>query len=454
MNKSPNYLSPKSNRFVTSFEIIRDVTVTISRATQWLLNTFTPQFEIKEEYNYHDLDGMCARISALMILADNQFNQYDINQELKLDENEKRANWLSGYIQNFKNFDNYVNKYLDILRSERLLNPWELVDHERIFWSCRQCPTRLTCLYVFKDVFSIFKPPLVQIEGTYLNQLFRSNIDKINDVLNKTFIYEAVTHRCGWPNSNKETSIDLQRKTRIDAYMTASIMSVITDWKTEGEKCSIKLPIIENIEDQKLYDMCIQTIKELQIKDDISVSRELIGDMINIKGSWNEGYWGNYLVSRMKSTANIASFLYRIDNKSNEVRMAKQFIDASFGNNPYVIDLVSFRDTYCSTLSDISGTTASLKFYIELSNDHEFSKYLNCKTPLILDKIKWLINQQRNDGAWPVISENLFQVYKDTNYIRTNLRDDKKRKIHNVSLPNTVDAIKVLTLFLKKYFEG
>lgn len=218
------------------------------------------------------------------------------------------------------------------------------------------------------------------------------------------------------------------------------------------------------------YTKVIATIKELQIDEEKEHKEKYKtylcdSDVYNetgrykIFGSWNEGFWGGIRVNRVKSTSSIARMLYEIDKDSEIIKgivgNAKIFVEGTFGNKNYALDDASFRDINVSIVSDISGTISGLLFLMTIKDGFDI------QDSYIESKIEWIIDQQRPDGAFPILSNKFIKDYgkhlittktgKEETIIKKAIRENKKeRKRYNISLNNTIDTIELLILYLKK----
>lgn len=435
-------MNEKSNNEELSTNIIKKANISLIKASQWILRTFDSPVKSENASSetisdYGDLDGMSTIIPTLYTIAETGFFEIDPKYS-EIIENHRNSNdgtstiWINYYInKNREIYSKYLSRYIEILSAENPPEPWELISDEPIFNSCRNCPNRYVCLDLFKAILSsVFRKEMVLNNGIVMNEIFKSQIGDITKILKKQAIRENGII-VGYPHTITERNIN--------AYASISILKFLNAFENES-----LLEFGEDIEE--IHENIINKIENLQHKKSQTISRTFIGDTIDIKGSWDEDYWGKQNVNRIKSTSNIATMLYGLNGKSDVIKLSKEFVDNAFGGKNYTIDLVSFRDTFVSNVSDISGTISAIKFYLNVGDDYGLKP--NSKD--ITTKIRWLINQQREDGAFPVLSKSLLNQYQETTYIRNNVKEENGHKKYNMSLPNTADSISLLSLFLNK----
>ncbi|MGA9364614.1 MAG: hypothetical protein WBW16_09630 [Bacteroidota bacterium] len=431
-------MSDKNKSSVEPQNLLVDVYASLARGVDWIVRAAGGD---KSRYHlYDDLDGICARISGLYTVVDNKLHMFRIDMCEDLDTPCKKAEWLDKRIRPFsKDLSRFISRYLENLVSEKILPPYVLRDLEPVFASCAGCTLRFRCLYVFKEVLSILDPSIIfsSSKDTLLYDVYRSNSENLKKVIDGLLIKKDDI--AGWPCATTH-------KEEIDVYVTASILNSLLLWQNHIEELHLRHDFSA---ESSLFGLCIESIYKLQEKEKVERSRELIGDTIDVNGSWKEFYWGEYLVNRIKATASIAKMLYKLRGKVDAVKRAKTFVDRTFGNAPYCIDLVSYRDTICSTVSDISGTVSALEMYLTLGKDFG----IDARDINTLAKVRWLLDQQRREGAWPILSNKLFNEYQGTQYIRDTLRESDAYEKRNISLPNTVGAMKALATFLKAYLK-
>ena len=431
-------MSDKVNEALKPENLLIETYAALARAVDWSVHITDKS---KGQYGlYEDLDGVCSRISAFYIIMQNKLHLFRSELYEEIDTHSRKAQWLDKRIKPFcKDLNRFINRYSDVLGSEKNLPPYVLRDLEPIFASCAGCALRFHCLYVFKEVFSVLDPAIIfsSNKDTVLYDIFRTNVENIRKVIDGLFIQKGDI--AGWPCSTTH-------RDDIDVYITASMLNMLLGWQDYLDELHLKHDFSLKSD---LFGKCIAAICKLQETNRAKKNRELVGDNIDVSGSWKEFYWGEYLVNRIKATATIARILHKLHGPKETIRLAKAFIDRSFGNAPYCIDLVSYRDTISSTVSDISGTVSALEFYLSLGKDYD----VDSRDVNILVKVRWLLDQQRRDGAWPILSKELLFNYQESPYIRDNLRLADGDEKFNKSLPNTIGAMKALTTFLKTYLD-
>lgn len=409
-------------------------------ASQWLLrNIFNSNIEYDNElmgkiYNFDDLDGMSIKMSALNTLIDTKICAIDPKfSNIHTNGNiEDKIEWFDHYVSDIReSYTDFLNRYIELLLAEKNPMPWEMEKYDPIFVSCYGCTNRFECLDLFKATLSsVFNGDFVLNKDSIMNNIFKSQINGIMEILNKYPIIEN-EKIVGFPHTIT--------KKEVSAYNSMVILKFLIDFKS-----SSFVKFNEGIED--IQNNIIKKIESLQYKNDNMTQRKLINDSINTKGSWDEGYWGDEDLNRIKSTSNIASMLYDFNGKSDAVKNALDFVEKAFNNENFVIDLVDSRDQIVSNISDISGTISALKFYLNVGKDYPIG---NPNSEDMVPRINWLIEQQHKNGYFPVLSKSLFHNRRETN----NISDQVLKNGHteyNMSLPNTVEAMNLLHLFLKK----
>jgi class 3 adenylate cyclase len=471
-------------------------------AIQWVLKTF-------DNTEHADLEELSMRISCLYIIADNNLLTLDFNEREKniMEKEEDKIKWIDHYLSKIQApLEDMIKRYelildgkikspeiKDITTSEGIekyaQNVYKTAAYDSIFSCCYQCPEkeRLNCFCLFK---------------TFLLCVFGGNRSLSKKSSMKTLL-EKYGHKFGaWLKNRKylleegefigypyliEDHQKIPYRTKIDPYVTTSLLYLFRDEELV-KKCFgiVKIDnayFMKNDEGDSPYTRIIRTIKEFQFAKEEHKKEDktyLCGDSpvfdetgkYKVFGSWEEGFWGGIRINRVKSTASIARMLYEIDRNSpiikEIVKNAKIFVEGAFKplvkhnsvNKNYIIDDASFRDIHISIVSDISGTISGLLFLITIKDDDSF----DIPDGYIEPKINWLIDQQRPDGAFPSLSDEFIEEYKNVQLkrkqeqgveefiIKNSIKENKKeRKRLNISLNNTIDAIELLILYLEEY---
>jgi len=374
-----------------------------------------------------------------------ELHQLSAGFGVKLTTEESKSKWL----------DEILKKHFSSRLLELLAGYFELVsevscsgkppatyrkrEHIESFSFCPECDDRFMCLYIFKELFPIFRPHITSTRNTILNKIFKESIEEIRCILDENF--NAKGNEAGWPYIAGH-----RKEEEIDAYVTASLVNKLTEWRNHQNIIGLRNDFWK---DQKNIDSCIQAISRLQeTKSRIdTVMEERTGEKVDIKGSWRECYEGRNTVHRVRTAARIVTYLRQlgIDPQRAVIREAKGFIERAFenGKRPYCVDLTCFKDSPLALLSDIAGTIAALEMDMHLEKD--------CKDKNMLGRVIWLLDQQRSDGALPILTRDLLDKHKGTNRIRPPLNQPNGHEQYNVSLTNTVDAIRVLIPYLGRY---
>jgi len=182
------------------------------------------------------------------------------------------------------------------------------------------------------------------------------------------------------------------------------------------------------------------------------VKKYNIVDELDVKGAWREIQWGDFEVWRVKGASHIAEILYKIEGrKSREIENAKSFIDRACQGALSAVDAAIFSDCYTATVSDITGTIGVVDFYLAVGEKFD----INARSSVIIDRIKWLLNEQRVDGAWPVLSKDFwFKASQNRpDILRQRIFTEEQMNLNNVSICNTMLMLQTLIRFLKKSLE-
>lgn len=399
-----------------SFNFVRDVFVSLSSGVQWLLN------ELSQDSD--DLNTLCERVLLAKMISELGLYKFEVSSGV----NDMTANdWFESNTANTTeklsiSISKYIRHLEAISQTEKAPRYEEestyLGELARFLRSCETCEgIRFKCLYLLRDILSVV---------TALPQLMRyeRGIDapkRIAVILERTFQEGKMT---GWP-----CYVDYAKESEVDAYITINIIKSI-DQSTYHPLFSLR----EKIHSRQIALSLINTLIELQQRD----------------GSWLEGFWGGQQIKRVKSTAKIAQFLQSRagrDAKENIAR-AISFVRGAFGQQPFCVNPVTHQDLQFANRTDIQGTIYGLELELEIGVFHETQKL---EHPDILEKVKWLLAQQRQDGSWPILSHRLWKQYrKDNKHLRGGLEKLEGHEKCNTSPSNTTAAISVLVQFAKK----
>lgn len=438
-------------------------------ASKWILKTFDSPaiYEDKRKSeitclltntNFDDLDGLSNKIIALYTIAESGVmiddSRYSEIKKSHSSDGDDRIGelWIDSYMRNIKEkYNEYLSIYLKMLLSKKKpLHPRDYKYNLPIFSSCIGCPNIYKCLDPLKTILSsVFTKDFVN-KGRILKEIFNCHKEDIRTILRNQALRPMHGKIAGFPHTigdGKFLKIEQCPKCghefphtiddgKFSAYNSISVLKFLNEFKEEIIKS-------EKVSFDEIYTNIISQTMDSQVKINEIVTRDEIGDKIDIRGSWAEGYWDKFNVYRIKSTSNIAIILFHLSrvsksiDASKSIDMAKIFIDNAFKDQKsFVVDLVDYRDIFESDISDISGTISALQFYLTVA---EIEKYkINVNSDDFRAKIEWLVKQQISDGSFPVLSRSLL---------------DKQGNGHvecTPSLANTLDAIKLLHSYLKR----
>jgi len=201
--------------------------------------------------------------------------------------------------------------------------------------------------------------------------------------------------------------------------------------------------------ESEIFNKCLSTVKSLQQPDDLNSKYDMINE-INVKGAWKETQWGFADVWRVKGASQIAKTLYEIERrKSKEIDKAKEFIERACDGRLTPLDVTTFSDGYTAGATDVIGTIGVVDFHLSIGEEYGISPY----DKEVLNRIRWLLDQQRPDGAWPVLSKSMWmqeKEKKESKILKSNICTEEKMNGNNLSYRNTVLMIQTLDSFLNK----
>jgi len=419
------------------YSLITECYGSISRALDWIVTRF-PESETRVKYYCNDVTGTSFTLSSLTNIFMRGYDRF--NSTLAEHNRDSPFESVDDFVKSFQNhleYETYVKNYLNILLNP--LIPWMYLNHdlEKVVWGCRACGRRFECLYIFKEILSFLNPQSYTATNTLNHSVFMNCRNKIADVLEKYLI--SSNNGTGWAYYTKD-------KENVDPYVTARLLEFFYDWNDHIREFRFK---IDFGKDSEVFQKCLETVKNIQQKDDFTQKYNLIDD-INVKGGWKEIQWGQFPVWRIKGASHIAEILYKIEGKkSNEIENAKSFLETAFGDKVSQSDVTIFSDGYTATVSDVTGTIGLVSFYLSLG--HEFGISPDSKS--VVSRIKWLIEEQRqSDGAWPVLSKELWKQErsKDSKILRKRILSPEDMSNNNVSICNTMLMINTLIKFVQK----
>jgi len=351
----------------------------------------------------------------------------------------KSVDSFIGSLDNELPYESYLQKYLNafLKRGEphiRVRNKYLDGGLKPIARAC-PCNIPFECLYVLKEILSYLDPQANQAKKSLNNHIFEIFRDDISQALNKNLI--QTEDGIGWVFTTSDTE-------NVDPYVTARILGFLSNWGDRIDELKLEKDFGK---DSKIFHKCLETVKRLQVKED-SIEKYNLIDRVNVKGSWREREWGEFHVWRLKGTSDIAKILYQIEGRiSKEINEAESFLERIFGKNLSATDASIFSDGYEATVSDITGTISIVDFYLSLGKELRFS----ADTDQVVDRIRWLLDQQGTEGAWPVLSIKLWdqETHKDSDILRKRTVENNIN-IRNVSACNTILMINMLIDFLKQ----
>jgi len=422
---------------VSLYDLATECYGSLSRALNWIVTKF-PERETRIEHYCDDVTGTSFTLSSLVNIFDKNYDKF--NSTLAENRGKNPFDSVDAFVESFKDhleYEVYVKNYLNILLSP--LIPWQYLNHdlEKVVWGCRACSRRFECLYVFKEILSFLHPQSIKAKNSLNYRMIVSNRNEIAKILEKYLIRS--TKGMGWAYNTRD-------RENVDPYVTARLLKFFNDWNDQIQEFRFK---VDFSRDSKTFQNCLDTVKKLQEKDDLVKKFNLIDEM-NVKGSWKEVQWGQFDVWRIKGASHIAEILYAIEGKkSEEIENAKSFLERAFGGRVSQSDVTIFSDSYTATVSDITGTIGLVDFYLSIGR--EFG-VLPTSEPVI-SRIRWLLDEQRkSDGAWPVLSEELWKKEKgkDSAILRKRILSREDMNSNNVSICNTMLMINTLINFLQK----
>lgn len=409
------------------FEILSS----LSRSINWLIKAI-------HKGTYQDIDSLSSIVPCLYAIIDNGFQQFIYSEEdypeelpMRLVTDHQKLVWIDTELRYLeKSFDQLYYFLLIISEESEAGQEWApdaLDDYKNIFDSfCpSMCSIKHTCLYEFKELMQIFVPShIFGGKDSIMHQVFERNRSNIATILETNFLRTG--NDAGWTYKAGYAT-----KCGIDAYVTASLLLSLANWKGY-EKMLLKAV---NFWDSSIIKSCIQSINSLQEKDGENA------------GSWKE-FYANNIIYRVRTTAKIAIFLISLRQMgiqvSNEIiNKARERVKNSFTEKGSCSDISCFSDVTKARESDIPGTIASIE--LDLTEGITGPRELDT-----VDRVNWLLNQQRYDGSWPILSKSLLDSSKEAGNTHVKFTPEEHKE-KNISLDNTVDAIRTLILYYKSY---
>ena len=414
-----------------------EVLSSLSRSVNWLIRAI-------HEGTFQTIDSLSNIVPCLYSIVDKGFQQFihseDTHPEelpMRLDTDYEKCVWINTELQHLGRGFDRLHDFLSVIADESengQWDPFDLQDYDEkgVFSFCvNPCRIRYCCLYIFKDLMPIFVPSYIFCEQeSILRKEFERNRSNIGTILEKNFTssreYTGWLYEAGAAN-----------KCEVDAYVTASLLVTLAQWKEKEHKDML----IKGTDfwDSHTVQSCVRSIEALQ-------KTEKTPDGKNI-GRWLE-FYSNMDIFRVRTAARIAISLISLGQRGAKIAddiidNVERYISASLTEEGTCMDIACFSDVTKARESDIPGTIASIE--LDLTRGRKSPRALD-----IVDSVNWLLNQQRYDGSWPIQSKSLLdsshKIGKANVKIRPEEHDEK-----NISLANTIDAIRTLVLYYQSY---
>ena len=412
-----------------------EVLSSLSRSINWVIKNI-------HKGTYQDIDSMSNIITCLHSIVDNGFQQFIYGEEdhpeelpIRLVTDHQKLVWIDTELRYFEKSFDLLHDFLSIISNESENGEWDriaLLDYENkgIFSFCfSNCDVKYCCLYVFKELFPIFTPSYVfRRQDSIIRKQFERNSSKIATILERNFT--SSDKDTGW--TYKAGALN---ECGVDAYVTASLLVSLEKWK--GYENIIKQAT--NFLNSNTIKSCIKSIQKLQVPDGKHA------------GGWKEIY-ANKEEYRVRTAAKIAISLFTLrqmgfnigfDTIENMIKQAREFMKRSLTEEGTCSDMSCFSDVTKARESDIPGTIALIE--LDLTWGKEGPRGLDT-----VYRVNWLLNQQRYDGSWPILSKSLLDSSKVSGNTSIKIGPEEHNE-ENISLNNTVDAIRTLILYYKSY---
>lgn len=431
------------------YDLTRRCFGAISLALHWIVAQL-PSKETRFKYYCDDITGTSFVLSSLARFFRERYAVFNSILWEKRAEN-KPLESVDNFIRDFEDpleFENYVDIYLDVLspRSGVSLVPHRYRNRhlEAVIRGCIGCENQFSCLYAFVEFLFYLQPESYAERNTLNFRILKKHQSDITKILEKNLIkpkkrIDELEKGTGWSHSVRD-------RENVDAYVTARMLQFFQTWpdKILEEDFRFKKDFSK---DSEIFQRCLETVRQLQVAED-KVQKYNIANEKNVKGAWREVAWGNTEVWRVMGASQISKILYGIERKrSTEMDRTKMFIENTYIDGSYNMDVTIFSDGYTATISDITGTIGALDFYLSLGKEFDIAP----DSDLVLRRLEWLLAQQRADGAWPVLSERFWRKErkkKDSEIVKKRLLGDQNS--NNISLRNTLLMLNILIDFPKQ----
>ena len=410
-----------------------EVLSSLSRSINWLIRAI-------HKGTYRNIDSLSSIVPCLYSIIDNGFQQFIYSEEdhpeelsMRLDTDYQKCVWINRELQYFEKSFDYLHDFLSIIADESENGQWDPYylqdyDDKGVFSFCiNPCGIRYYCLYIFKELMPIFIPSYIFCEQeSIIRKEFERNSSNIATILEKNFT--SSKEYTGWIYEAGAVN-----ECEVDAYVTASLLVTLANWKGY-EKMLIKAT---DFWDSNTIQSCIKSVEALQKAPDGKKNT----------GQWIE-FYSNKKIYRVRTAAKIAISLITLGQmgvKINDdiIKSVEEYIKNSLTKEGTCLDTSCFSDVIKARESDIPGTIASIE--LRLTRGIESPRELD-----IVDSVNWLLNQQRYDGSWPIQSKSLLDSSYKTGKANVKIRPEEHDE-KNISLANTIDTIRTLSLYYKSY---
>jgi hypothetical protein len=414
--------------------------------------------------NFSDFIDVCQRVGIVKYLFNRKMNLFlkeNRIEPLLVAESENIDGFFSRHKTRIDKYLTYIETFIDGKKPEpRTRNA---IKADGILTYCPACGHEFSCFIMFADEFLPFFKLDDSAKGTTIELIIRDNYTnvkrRIEKILDFYYISDEEKGLYGWSHTLAPES------KKYDAYSSVHVMDYILTNK-------IETGLIKS-SNKKFISRIAMSIITNQIREN-RIELHLKGVSRDIHGAWTNIYW-EHEIGQIDITIDILKILNKYkENYTKEVQElfedtkteVKNFVEKAFvediefyncpyprsatGWHPFVMDFPPHEDWFNVRISDVTGTIAALQGLLM------FEGY-NSTSPKVIQIVKWLINIQTKQGAWPVLSELCIQEADSAQSEGYCFMEDKEKNPlrdsdGGLSLSNTARALQALNEWLDGLF--